>query len=185
METIYRTRELNEKERKRVYWLAKKGKLVKRDKGVFTLPEEDIEDEMYEFQKKYSKCVYCNQTALHLWNLGDYIPVEYDVMLPNNSNVSCIKNKNGIRVHQTDKKYYELGLTVVKNNFGNEVVVYDREKTLCDIMRPNCQISKETVIRAYKDYFNSKKVNLGKLIEYAKIMKVEDKIRPYVEVLSC
>ena len=185
MGTIYRTKELNDKERKKVYWLAKKGKLIKRNKGVFTLPEEDIEDEMYEFQKKYNKCVYCNLNALYLWNLGDDIPVVYDVMLSNDSNISCIKNKAGFQVYQTNRKYYELGLTVVKTHYGNEVVVYDKEKTLCDIMRPNSRVSKETVIRAYRDYFSNGKAKINKLMEYARIMKIEDKVRPYAEVLQC
>jgi hypothetical protein len=54
---------------------------------------------------------------------------------------------------------------------------------LCDIVRGNSKVGKEEVVYAFKEYSKRKNKDLNVLYKYAKLLKVENKIRGYMEVL--
>ena len=54
---------------------------------------------------------------------------------------------------------------------------------MCDVVRGNETFDIEIVNNAMKRYAKDKNRNLRRLMEYAKLLKVEKKIRNYMEVL--
>ena len=66
---------------------------------------------------------------------------------------------------------------------GNEVKVYSVERTLCDILRPQSNVDIQVVTEAFKRYAKRKEKNIPVLSEYAKLLKVEKRLRAYLEVL--
>ena len=71
----------------------------------------------------------------------------------------------------------------MNTGFGNEVPVYDRERTICDIIRSKNDIDIQTFQTAMKEYMSSKEKRLGNLISYAKEFGIEDIVRTYTEVM--
>ena len=63
------------------------------------------------------------------------------------------------------------------------VWVYNKERTLCDILRPNSSADIQIISESFKRYTADKKKNIPLLSEYAKMLKVEVKLRSYLEVL--
>ena len=63
------------------------------------------------------------------------------------------------------------------------VVVYNKERTLCDILKPQSQTNIQIISEAFKLYTKRKDKNILRLSEYAKMLNVEKKIRSYLEVL--
>jgi hypothetical protein len=57
------------------------------------------------------------------------------------------------------------------------------EKTLCDILRARTEIEVGVIAEAFKRYVTKSNKNIVKLSEYAKILRVEEKVRTYLEVL--
>ena len=78
---------------------------------------------------------------------------------------------------------FDIGITRLKTGFGNEVPVYDRERTICDIIRNRKNMEIQTFQTAMKEYMSSKGKNLGNLIAYAGRFGIENEIRTYTEVM--
>ena len=78
---------------------------------------------------------------------------------------------------------YNLGIINVATSLGNIVRVYDKEKTICDIIKNKDKIDFEVYVKALNIYSKSKDKNINKLMEYAKTMKIEKKVRSQMEVI--
>jgi len=63
------------------------------------------------------------------------------------------------------------------------VRIYSAEKTLADCFKYRNKIGLDTAIEALKRYVSSRRVQVDKLIAYARICRVEKVIRPYLEAL--
>ena len=63
------------------------------------------------------------------------------------------------------------------------VKVYSVERTLCDILRSHSHMDIQVVTEAFKRYAARQDKNIPILSEYAKTLKVERKLRSYLEVL--
>ena len=46
------------------------GLIVREDRGIY-VTKDVLEDEMYMFQLKNSKAIFCNYSSLYLWNLTE------------------------------------------------------------------------------------------------------------------
>ena len=66
---------------------------------------------------------------------------------------------------------------------GNTVRAYSAERTLCDILRPHSCVDIQVVTEAFRHFITRTDKNIPVLSEYAKILKVETRLRSYLEVL--
>ena len=71
----------------------------------------------------------------------------------------------------------------MKTSFGNDVPVYDMERTICDIIRSRNHIEIQTFQEALKGYARRRDKNLRTLMHYAELFRVEKILRKYLEVL--
>lgn len=156
-------------------------KLEKSVRGVYVLPEV-IEDEFVRFQSRYKKGIYSKETALFLHDLTDRTPIAFSMTFPGNYNLTKVKI-DGIKADRSNNPYYSLGIIAVLSPSGNKVQVYDIEKTLCDILRPRSNIERSIVNETFKRYLSRNNKNIPKLSKYAKLLKVDAKVRQYLEVL--
>ena len=161
--------------------LSAEGSIVKISRGIYALPQS-FEDEMYFAQYRFKKGIFSHSTALYLHSLTDKTPHQFVMTFPFGYNVSAVK-KTDIIAKTASEKFYGLGITKVKTNFGNIVNAYDIEKTLCDILRSNSGEDIQIVNQALKRYILSKQKDISKLMRYAKILRVSSKVSGYLEVL--
>ena len=161
--------------------LVDSGKLEKNARGVYILPEI-WDDEMYNLQVQFKRGIFSGETALFLNDLTDRTPNRYQMTFPIGYNVTSLKNEN-VKAIRTKEEFYELGVITVFTPAGNPVRTYGREKTLCDILRGISNTDIQIVSEAFKQYANSKDKNIPLLSEYAKILRVEKRLRSYLEVL--
>ena len=64
-----------------------------------------------------------------------------------------------------------------------KIKVYDVERNICDIIKNKNKMDIEIFTQALKEYANSSDKNLNKLMRYAKKLKIENKVREYMEVI--
>jgi predicted transcriptional regulator of viral defense system len=150
-------------------------------RGIYVLPEA-WEDEMYFLQYRYSKGVFSNETALYLHGLSDRTPHVYTMTFPHGYGAGHLKN-SGITAKFVKPEVYDLGVTELPSPCGNPLRVYDKERTLCDIVkgRNGCDI--QLVNQAMKAYAGSAAKDIAKLIDCAEKLRVKPKILRYMEVL--
>ena len=157
------------------------GSLEKVSRGVYVLPEV-WDDEFFNLQSQFKKGLFSNETALFLHDLTDRTPLAYAMTFPANYNLGNAKNK-GILASRSKELFYNMGVETVVSPSGNEVLSYNMEKTLCDILRPRSRVETGVIAEAFKRYATKPNKNIPKLSEYAKILRVEEKVRTYLEVL--
>lgn len=161
--------------------LVDEGKLEKTARGVYILPEI-WEDEFVNLQARFKKGVFSNETALFLWNLTDQTPNRYDMTFPHNYNLTNVKSE-GVNCSRVKQEWYAEGKTQLESPGGNRITVYNMERTLCDILRKRGGINTGIITEAFKRYTARNDKNIPLLSEYAKMFRVEEKVRSYLEVL--
>jgi predicted transcriptional regulator of viral defense system len=161
--------------------LVRDGGLERVAHGVYILPEI-WEDQMMILQLRKSKMIYSHETALFLHDLTDRDPVQYVVTVPHGYNPTRLK-KEGLVVHTVKRELFELGTCYKETTFSHKVKTYDMERTICDILRDRNNQDPSIVNDGIKRYLSRKDKDLNKLMKYAGLLRVENVIRPYLEVL--
>ena len=158
------------------------GKLELVRKGLYTLMD-DFVDEFALIQAQSSKAIFSYGTALYLWGLSDRIPHTFDISIPQGTNISRLKKDTTyLHCHYVQTKFYSLGITETQTPLGSTVLLYDKERCICDFIKDKNKVDIQIYIQAIKDYFKNN-ADIGKLLKYSKILKVEEKVRTYIEIL--
>jgi predicted transcriptional regulator of viral defense system len=161
--------------------LVKDGELVKVGRGVYMKPTA-WEDEVYLLQYRFARGIYSHETALYLHGMTDRTPTRFTMTFPWGYNASALKNEN-VLIKRAVGRYYELGISDMPSPAGNTIKAYDRERTLCDIVRGNNTCGMGVVNQAMKHYATSKEKDIQKLMGYAEELRVKQRILTYMEVL--
>ena len=149
----------------------------------FYASQEWIVDRYVVFQYTYPKYIYSFNSAVFLHGLGDILPNYLEVTGPLNYR-PFPKAKEGVFTHtDTRNDTYHLGITLVDTGLGNKVKAYDMEKTLCDFIRNKEKVEFETYVKAIRSYARRKEKDVNRLMQYAKAMRIEDKVRSVMEVM--
>lgn len=147
-------------------------------RGIYLSPDA-WGDDFYVIHLKYHKAVFSHETALYLLELADREPVKYTVTLPHGYKVDVL-TKSGIMVYTLIAERYQVGIRQILTPGGHMVPCYDAERTICDVFRSEIDAQDKQV--AVKEYLKENK-NIPKLMEYAKIFRVDKKIKQYLEAL--
>lgn len=158
-----------------------KGVLNKVNRGVYVVVNA-WEDEMFILQYKYPKGIFSYETALYLHGLSDRTPHSYTMTFPKGYNITAAKT-NQVVARIVNGENYELGLIEMQSPCDNKIMVYDVERTLCDIVKGNHTCDIQIVNSAMKNYVRLKNKNINKLFDYAIQLKVKAQIAHYMEVL--
>lgn len=168
-------------QRSRLSEAASAGKLIRVGPGLYCLPES-WEDEYALAQLRFPQGIFSHGTALFLHDMTDRTPERITMTFPRAYNATAAR-KEGIIVKTCADDLLDLGLTTVADPSGNRVNVYNVERTLCDLLRGRSAIDVQIVNPAMKLYARSKGKRLNMLMDYAKRLGVERKMRNYMEVL--
>ncbi len=155
--------------------------LVQIGRGIY-IKSDSFEDEFLVLQRRYSKGVFSDETALFLLGYSDRTPFKFNMTFPRGYNTKSIKNENVV-VKTSVNKIYNLGVEEVNSPYSNKIKIYNIEKSICDVLRGSSNTDAQIVIAAIKRYAKSKDKDINKLIKYAEILRVKDKVLNYMEVL--
>jgi hypothetical protein len=90
---------------------------------------------------------------------------------------------DGYKVYTVKKELLEVGKTIVEDNCGNQIPMYDLERTICNLVRSRNSIEIQDFNSVLKSYVSRKDKDLNILMEYAKLFRVDKILRKYMEVL--
>ena len=157
------------------------GILERSGHGIYTLPDR-LHDDMNALMLLSSKIIFSHETALFLNGQSERTPFRHTVTIPSDSVLST-SMKNACTCFYIKPELHALGMVLRKTTFGNMVKSYNMERTICDFLRSRSRCDEETVISSVKNYAASKNKNLHLLAEYAKSLRVDKKLKQYMEVL--
>lgn len=161
--------------------MVRNGKLERVTRGVYFDPSYDNYDELYFFQLQYKVCIYSYHTALYIHGLTERLPFINEVTVYQGYNTGRIKDK--VIPHQVKKEWYEVGVVEAKTEIGNKVIVYDMERTLCDIVRDRKNQDLEIFSKAWNFYLKKDNKDIWKLRKYSNIFGISKQIEEILEVI--
>ena len=164
-----------------LYKLCKQEKIYRIANGQYIMPD-DMPDELLSISNRSNKVIFSHETALYLHGMSDRVPFEHTITSPSN----CIPStsiKEECKVYYIKNELFEMGKTTLKTPAGNDVLTYDLERTICDVIRSRNKMGTETFLAALKMYAMNSKKDLNRLNDYAKKMRVSNVLRQYLEVL--
>ena len=163
------------------YQFVKSARLQKAAHGIY-ITADTLIDEMYLLQAQFPKAVYSHEAALYLHELAEREPVPLTVTVASNYNSGGLIKK-GVQVYYAKSEWYELGITRVPSFGGHPVLVYDLERTICDIVRRYDDMDVAAFNYAVKEYVKRKDKDYARLSRYAAALCIERKIREKMGVL--
>ncbi|MCI7729864.1 type IV toxin-antitoxin system AbiEi family antitoxin domain-containing protein [Enorma burkinafasonensis] len=157
------------------------GELVQIARGLYALPDT-WEDELFITQHRFARGVFSDETALYLHGLTDRAPFSLTMTFPRSYNTTAAR-KAGVICRTCADDLLDLGMREMVTQYGNPVRAYDAERALCDIVRGQAVVDSQVVVPAMRAYAASRDRDVVKLMEYARKLGVEAKVRGYMEVL--
>lgn len=149
--------------------------------GVYASPET-WEDENYILSLRCPQGVLSHDEALYYYGLTDREPLQKTITIYTGYGTSRMV-ADGIKVFTVKKELLDIGKEIVKTSYGHDIPLYNRERTICDLIRSRNRFEIQDFQTALKTYIMGKNKNLNRLMEYAKLFHVDKKIREYMEVL--
>ena len=149
--------------------------------GMYASPFEFV-DELLVLCKRCPCGVISHDEALFHYGLIDREPFSHSITVYSGYNASRLK-KAGYTVFYVDKSLLELGKDSVIDNLGNQIPMYDMERTIVDMFRNRSKFEIQDFSTALKTYVKRADKDLSKLSEYAKVFHVEKILRSHLEVL--
>lgn len=140
-------------------------------------------DDLYLLQKANPKIIFSGETALYIHGLIDREYGSIEVSVPQEYNAVHLRKKR-IRVRTLKKELYELGKIVMDSAYGNQIMVYDRERVICDAVANRKKMDVQMFQTAMKEYMSDPERKLQVLIHYAEKLGIRDEMMKYVEVLA-
>jgi predicted transcriptional regulator of viral defense system len=161
--------------------LVDKGLLEHVERGVYVIPTV-LNDEMYGLQTRLRRGIFSHETALFIHDLTDRTPIKFSMTFPLGYNTTSLLKEN-VRYWRVTEEHFDIGAVWAKSPSGNPIRVYNAERTLCDLLRGRSNTDIQVLTDALKRYTRLKQKDIPLLSEYARIFRVEKKLRSYLEVL--
>lgn len=168
--------------RSKINKLVEDGLLVRESWGIYSATSE-MTDEYAAIQKRSSKIVYSYGTALFLHGMSDRVPSIIDITVPQGYNVKRLKKDNSnLRFHYVKPELLFIGTERVITPQGSNVLAYNKERCICDIIKRYERTDKQLFTQALKEYFSAT-YPARDLIKMSRLIGVESEVRKYMEVL--
>ena len=163
--------------------LYRQGKLSRTGRGIYTLPDAAVtERHSYaEVSKRVPESILCLLSALAFHEIKTQSPAAVWIALGKGARKPAILSPSLRVVRLTEPSLSE---GVEKHAVeGVPVRVYSAAKTVADCFKFRNKIGLDVAIEALKDSLRQKKATINDIYRYAKICRVSNVIRPYMEAL--
>ena len=126
--------------------------------------------------------VICLMSAARYYELTNFLPDAVDVAIERKKKVNTLPEWPEIRIYYFDISRMNLGVTEVREG-DNCFHIFDIEKTVVDIIYYRNKIGIEETSEVLRNYLKRSNRQIDKIYAYAKLLRCENIVRTYFEVL--
>lgn len=167
-----------------LYSLRDAGELFPVGRGVYRLASAPplTNPDWVTIGLRIPRSAICLISALTHHELTTLVPHYVDIALPSHAQVPKVKGVP-LRVFWFPDRAFEAGVeTITVDRFP--IKIYSAEKTIADCFKYRNKIGIDVAVEALRNYRERvRKFPVNKLMEYARICRVERVMRPYVEAV--
>jgi len=164
--------------------LVANGQLEKVGRGLYRLsgaPVSELES-LSTIAVKVSQAVFCLLTALQIHELTTQLPRQVWIALPQGSHTPKI-DYPPVKMVQMTGEAFSGGVEVIQADQVS-LRVYGVAKTVADCFKHRNKVGLDVAIEALRDALAQKKATANDLWRFAKICRVANVMRPYLETLG-
>ena len=164
--------------------LVDRGVLERSGRGIYRITslEPSEHHSLLEVAVRVPNAVVSLLSALQFHGIGTQNPGEIWITIDLRARKPNLEYPP-LRVMRASGKAFTAGVEEHLIS-GREVRVYSIEKTIVDCFKYRNKVGLDVAIEALKDAWSSKKINVDLLWKHAKICRVTNIIRPYIETLQ-
>ncbi len=162
--------------------LLNEGFVEKIKRGYYHWAETYGEQEIKIINRLFPDAVLCMETALFYYQYSDRNPAEWNITIDKNVSRSRTNiDYPFVKAYRVESDLVSLGETKGSINFI-DVRIYDRDRTICDVLRNMNKMDKEIFNKAIQGYVKDLKKNIPSLMEYAKVLRVQKRVKDLIGV---
>lgn len=164
--------------------MAASGRLRRVGRGLYTGIEASpsAHQSVIEVTKLAPKAVVCLLSALEIHEVGVQAPFEVWIALPAGTHAPK-GTGTAIRVTRLSGAAFSEGVETVMLD-GAPVRVYSLAKTVTDCFKLRSKVGLDVALEALREAWTSRKVTMDDLSRYAKVNRMSNVMRPYLEALT-
>lgn len=158
------------------------GLIEKVKRGYYHWIEDYGTSEVALINSLFPDAVFCMETALFFYKYSDRNPAEWNITVDKNTSRQRTNiDYPFIKAYRVEPALLHLGETDGIIEF-TKVRIYDRDRTICDVLRNMSKMDKEIFNKAIQRYVNEPQKNIPNLMEYAKALRVQKKVNDLIGV---
>lgn len=158
------------------------GLIEKVKRGYYHWIEDYGTSEVALINSLFPDAVFCMETALFFYKYSDRNPTEWNITVDKNTSRQRTNiDYPFIKTYRVEPALLHLGETDGIIEF-TKVRIYERDRTICDILRNMSKMDKEIFNKAIQRYVNDPQKNIPNLMEYAKALRVQKKVNDLIGV---
>ena len=164
--------------------MAASGRLRRVGRGLYTGNEASpsAHQSVIEVTKQAPKAVVCLFSALEIYEVGVQAPFEVWIALPAGTHAPRATG-TAIRVTRLSGAAFSEGIQTVMLD-GAPVRVYNLAKTITDCFKLRSKVGLDVALEALREAWKTRKVTMDDLSRYAKVNRMSNVMRPYLEALT-
>ncbi len=164
--------------------LAASGQLERVGRGVYRLPGAlaSEHESLATVAARVPQAVFCLLTALQLHGLTTQLPRQVWIAMPQGSHAPRL-DYPPLKMVQLSGEAYLQGIEIMQAD-QVPMRVYGVAKTVADCFKHRSKIGLDVALEALRDALASRKTTPDELWRYAKVCKVANVMRPYMEALG-
>ena len=180
---ILKTSELNELglSSRQINALIEDNVIVRIKRGFYELVNHFTREEVI-IARFFPDAVIFLESALMHYGYTDRIPSAWQIAVNRYSKTTQYEiDYPFVEPYYLEPKFLEIGVNII-NVDGVNVRIYDRDRTICDVLRYERKLEEEVFIQAVKTYIKDPEKNVRNLFEYAEIFNIKNKVQTYIGV---
>ncbi len=164
-----------------LYKMRDNGVLEQVSRGIYRLLDLPpiSNPDLVTVSLRFPRAVICLISALSFHEMTTQIPHEMSVAVPRDARMPTLDHPP-VHAYKFSAEAFKAGIEKHQID-GVTVQVYSAEKTLADCFKYRNKLGMDVVLEALKLYRSQKKLNLDKLLKYARVCRVENVMKPYLE----
>lgn len=169
-----------------VYPYIKERKLKKLARGMYCT-QNTKPDMMFVVCRRNSAAIISHLSAAFVHGLISEEPERVTITVPQGYNALHLTD-NWINVIQVKKELLPVGKTMAVDGYKNNITLYDKERTMCDLIREREYVKmegEEQIGAAIRNYFATcSEDSLKKLVAYSSLLGIKKKVLSYISLFS-
>ena len=163
--------------------LVRDGSLERVARGRYRLPDVPITEHYSLVLVAFAvpKAVICLVSALQFHQIGTQLPHEVWIAIDRRSRRPVMPYPK-LRIHRFSGKALTEGVETHRIE-GQLVRVYSVAKTLADVFKYRNKVGLDVALEALRDAWRHRKFTMPEIEHHARICRVEEVMRPYLETL--